>query len=152
MAGTTDPRASGFNATQFRDAIRFAMNMGLPQSTLERVTFRWTDHNDYAIEDPEGLPYKFTATPILTTSHVDVLATAAVEFVTRASLTDGSAVGSFDTPRAIITILDEDYVLVDTANRIVLGGNTYKIDFVAPPFGLFDVTVWQIHCTAMDES
>ena len=152
MAGSTDPRAAGFNAAAFRDAIRFAMKMGLPESTLERITFRWRVKNDYAIEDPEGLPYRFTNAPISTITHADVLIPAAVEFVTRGGFPKGESFGQFDNPKAVITILDEDYALVDSADIILLGGNTYQIDFVAPPIGLFEVTVWQLYCTAVDES
>ena len=152
MASTTDPRASGFDAAAFRDSIQFAMNMGLPQTASERVTFRWTPEKDYAIEDPGGNPYDYTATPTSTNAPADVQVDAAVEFVTRTTLSGGTPVGEFNTPRAVITLLDVDYAEVEGADQVLLGGNTYKVDFIAPPIGLFEVTIYQIHCSAMDES
>ena len=152
MASTTDPRASGFDAAAFRDSIQFAMNMGLPETESERVTFRWTPEKDYTIEDPGGNPYDYTATPTNTVAPADVQVNAAVEFVTRTTLSGGTAVGEFNTPRAVITLLDVDYADVEGADKVLLGGNTYYVDFVAPPIGLFDVTIYQIHCSAGDES
>ncbi len=151
MASTVDPRASGFNATEFREAIRFAMNMGLPQDELQRVTFRWLEQKDFNIEDSEGLPYDFTSSPTITAAQQDVLVDAAVEFLGTSSI-NGTSIGGFNIPRAIVTLLDEDYDLVEGADEILLGENIYTIDFVAPPMGLFEVTVWQIYCSALDES
>ena len=154
MAGTTDPRASGFDAATFRDSIQFAMNMGLPETTSERVTFRWTPEKDWRIEDPGGNPYDYSSTnaPTNTVAPADVQVDAAVEFVTRTTLSGGTAIGEFNTPRAVITLLDVDYAQIEGADKVLLGGNTYYVDFVAPPMGLFDVTIYQIHCSAGDES
>jgi hypothetical protein len=157
MATTTDARASGFNAADFKDAIRFAMNMGLPDATAERVTFRWTSENTFTTNSPTGNPYDLTATPTVTDSAVDVLVDAAVEFVSRASLGETTSVGSFENPRLVVTLLDDEYATITDAtlglpDKVLVGGNTYNVDFVAPPVGLFSVTVYQIHCTAIDES
>jgi hypothetical protein len=35
---------------------------------------------------------------------------------------------------------------------VLLGQNTYVVDFVAPPIGLFNVTIYQMYCSARDES
>lgn len=154
MASTSDARASGFDAATFRDSIQFAMNMGLPETASERCTFRWTPEKDYRIEDPGGNPYDFTATntPTNTVAPADVQVDAAVEFVSRSTLSQGTALGELNTPRATITLLDVDYALVEGADQVLLGGNTYDVDYVAPPVGLFEVTIYQIHCSAVDES
>lgn len=157
MATTTDARASGFSAAAFKDAIRFAMNMGLPDTTSERLTFRWTPEKTFATSSPAGNPYDLTDAPTSTDSAADVLVDGAVEFVSRASLGDTSSIGSFENPRLVVTLLDDEYATItdDTLglpNQILVGGNTYNIDFVAPPIGLFSVTVYQIHCTAIDEA
>ena len=157
MATTTDPRASGFSAAAFKDAIRFAMNMGLPDDTAERITFRWTPASTFTTSSPAGNPYDFTDTPTSTFSAADVLVNAAVEFTSRASLGENTAIGSFENPRLIVTLLDDEFdTIVDgdlgLPDKVLVGGNTYNIDFVAPPVGLFSVTVYQIHCTAVDEA
>lgn len=152
MAAVSDPSFSGFDPELFRSKIKSTMRMGLPNTTSERATFRWTVGRTFASQDGGGSPWDFGATPLTTTAHADVLVDCAVEFVTRTTLAGGTALGEFETPRAVITILDEDYSSVVGADLVILGGNTYKIDFVAPPIGLFTVTIYQVHCSAMDES
>lgn len=149
---TSDPRGSGFNETQFRDAIKFAMSMGTPQTEAMRPTFRWTTVKTFNNADSGGKPWTKNATPTSTESKPDVQIDCAVEFVTRTTLSGGTAIGDFDTPRAKLTVLDVDYPSIEGANEVLLGGNTYKIDFVAPPDGLFGVEVYYIHCSAIDES
>jgi len=157
MATTTDPRSNAFSAAKFKDAIRFAMNMGLPDTAAERVTFRWKPEKTFTTNSPTGNPYDLTDAPTATDSAADVLVNAAVEFVTRASLGETTTIGSFENPRLVVTLLDDEFVTITDAtlglpNQVLVGGNTYNIDFVAPPIGLFSVTVYQIHATAVDES
>ena len=157
MATSTDPRAAGFDAAAFRDAIQFAMNMGLPQATADRITFRWTTQDDFAIEDQAGETYDWTGTPTATSAPDDVQIPAAVEFIPRSTLAGGTGIADFDTPRVVVTVLDTHWPQVTSedgrrADRMVIGGNTYEINFVAPPLGLFGVTVYQIHGEAVDET
>ena len=112
MATTSDPRASGFDATLFKDAIKFAMNMGLPDATSERVTFRWTPEREFDASSPSGSPYSWDSSPTSETAPVDVLVPAAVEFVSRSSLGEASSIGNFDNPRIVVTLLDDEYELI----------------------------------------
>lgn len=148
---SNDPRASAFSAAQFRDAIKFAMRMGMPNATEERLTFKWRRDETYQRQDPAGKPYNWKATPVTDNTPEPVLVDGAVEFSDRNSASSGTAMGRFDTPRATITLLDVDYALIEGADMVELGGATYQIDFVAPPMGLFDVTVYQIYASAVDE-
>lgn len=149
MAGS-DP---GFNAAAFRDAIHFAMNMGLPNATNERATFKWSPSSTYDQNDPNFRPYDWTSNPITTDSHDDVQIPVAAEFGLRGGAGSGdTVVGKFDQARVILTVLDTDYTEVEGADQVLLGENTYYVDFVEPPIGLFDVTIYRIHCTARDES
>lgn len=152
MARSTDPRASGFNAAAFKDAVKFAMKMGAPDSEALRATFIWRSVSTYAAADSGGQPWSLSDTPLTTTETDPVLVDVAVEFVARTTLAGGTPIGNFDTPRAIITILDDDYALITGADQVLLGGNTYNIDLVAPPLGLFGVTIYQLHCSAIDEA
>lgn len=148
MAGSN----SAFDATAFRTAIRSAMTMGLPGTTSERATFRWTPDKTFATADGAGKPYSWGATPTTTTTHADVQVPVAVEFSARPAGSLSTVMGEFDTSRAVITVLDEDYADIVGADLVLLGGNTYEIEFVGPPMGLFDVTVYQLFCLARDES
>lgn len=154
MAGTTDPRAAGFVASEVRDALRFAMNMGLPETPSERVTFRWSSDKQYNVADNAGNPYDFTATPAVNNSRPDVQIDAAVEFMAATAMVSetGTVFGGFQTPSAVITVLDEDYPSVEGADKVLLGGDTFNVVYVAPPIGLFDMTIYQIHARARDKT
>lgn len=141
-----------FDPAVFRASIRSTMNMGLPVPVEERPTFRWSVKADYAIEDPASKPYNWTATPTNVETHPDVQVPCAVEFAARPAGSTETTLGQFDVSRVIVTILDEDYAQVRGADVILVGTNTYDVDFVGPPLGLFEVTVYQIFATARDET
>jgi hypothetical protein len=148
MAGTN----SAFNATQFRQVIRETMLMGMPNAVQERATFRWDPAKSYPVADPAGNPYDLTSAPTTTTTHADVQVPVAVEFSARPAGSMDTVMGEFDTSRVIITVLDEDYEQIVGADLVIMGGNTYDIQFVGPPIGLFEVTVYQLYALARDES
>lgn len=152
MATVNDPRARSFDAARFRDGVKLAMKMGMPEQESEQATFRWTPENEYGSRDAAGRPYSWTAPPSSSVTHEDVIVDVAVEFQRYSSGEGNTSVGEFQTTSVVLTLLDVDYALVEGADKCLLGGNTYKIDYVAPPIGLFDVTVYQIYCRAEDES
>lgn len=153
MAQPTDPNfLKGFDATQFRNAITSAMEMGLPQNEEERITFRWKVKKTFTgnAADRSGVPFNLNAAPATVEDKPDVQIPATAE-MTRIS-PDGTAIGSMDHPYVLITILDTHYPQTEGANQILLGGDIYQIDFRAPPFGLGEVTVYQMYATALDEA
>lgn len=153
MAIPTDPAfGAGFDADAFRNAIRSTMQMGLPNSTSERATFRWNTDSTYEAEDVAHNPFDWTAEPLTEIDHPDVQIPVAVEFSARPAATSDNAVGQFDNARAVITILDTDYEDVHGADEVLLGGNSYTVDFWGPPTGLFGVTIYQVYVTATDEA
>lgn len=152
MATVSDPSFGGFNSAEFRTAIENTMMMGLPNTVQERPTFRWRPVSEYTVSDTGGTPYNIKEdVPVSTEAPEDVQIACAVEFISRSTLSGGTAVGDFDTPRAIIYVMDTHYPSVRTANEVLLGGNVYDIDFHAPPIGLFDFTLYVIHASARDE-
>jgi len=153
MAGTD----SRFNATQFRDAIHFAMTMGLPDATSERITLRWKKRRTYTQEDAGRNPFDWSDSPVTDVAHTDVALKAAVEFQFVRSGVENNPVGQFEAPNLVVTLLDTEYPSLfasdgKRADEVILDGSTYQINFVAPPIGLFDVTVYQIYCSGLDEA
>lgn len=148
MAGTN----SSFSASAFREAIRDTMLMGMPEATAKRVTFRWTEENTYSTADPGGTPYDPTASPTATTTHADVQIPVAMEFAARPAASTETSMGEFDSTRIILTILDVDWADVEGANEVVIDEATYDVQFVGPPIGLFEVTIYQVYCVARDEA
>lgn len=153
MATPTDSSfGASFNADRFRAAIRSTMEMGLPNATSERATFRWNDEATYAVEDEDHQPFDWTDTPTTEETHEDVQIPVAMEFSARPAGTLDTTVGQFDSARVILTILDTDFESVQGSDEVLLGGNSYTIDFWGPPMGLFDVTIYSVYCTATDEA
>jgi hypothetical protein len=151
MANPTDPLfLAGFDADAFRQAITSTMEMALPLNEDERITFLWKTKRTYTKADEKGNPYNLDATPTSVNVTDPVQIPAAVEFTSRRP--DGSAIGQFENPRVVATILDTYFPRIDGANQALLGGNTYTIDFVEPPIGLGPVTIYRVWLTAVDES
>lgn len=152
MAGTNP----SFDPAAFRDAIRFAMTMGTPNSTNDVATFRWNVLRTYGVQDSAGNPFDWTETATTTNDPLDVQVPVAIQFVSGVGTTTDTSMGQFDASRIVVTVLDEDYALLTQDGRfadlIVSGETTYKINFVEPPVGLFGVDVWSIHAQAEDES
>ncbi len=158
---TGDTRQNAFDGTRFRDAISFAMSMGIPDTASQRVTFKWTTESAFADADTKGAPYDFTDSPTSSDSAADVVASltvpVAVEFSPTRSASGDTPLGNFDITRIKITIMDTQYALITDGtlglpDLIGIDGNTYVIDYFAPPQGLFDVTIHDIYASARDES
>ena len=148
----------GFSASEFRENIKFAMTMGMPGTVSEQVTFMWNRVKEYNPQDHQHRPYDFTQpTTLDEPGNPDepdgsLVVTCAVEFTPRNSTGTENMVGAFNAPRIVITLLDDEYDLVHDADQVLIDGNTYDLEYTAPPIGLFDVTVYQLHATAQDES
>ena len=128
------------------------MEMGLPNSTPDKATFRWTAVKTYEPEDPQYEPYDWSQAPETNVKPPDVQIPVAVEFGARPAGSLDTTIGQFDVARAIITVMDTDYPSVATADQVILGENTYIIDLWAPPVGLFVVTIYTCYASAIDES
>lgn len=154
MANPTDPNfLKGFSVDKFRQAITSAMEMGLPNAEEERLTFRWKTVKTFnAQSDRSGVPFDLNATPATVTAKDDVQVPGAVEMTRIAP--DGTPIGQFDHPYAKITLLDIHWnpIKDPRPDEVLLGGNVYDISFVAPPFGLGEVTVYELYAIARDES
>lgn len=143
---------SGFDAARFREAILATMTMGLPDSVDERATFRWPQVRTFERQDPARNPYSWDDVPEQELVRPDVRIPVAVEFASSYGVVGETTIGSFDATRAIVTVLDSEFPKIEGASEVLLGGNTYVIDYWAPPQGLFDVTIYRAYCTARDES
>ena len=148
MAGS-DPR---FNPVQFRDAITFAMNMGLPTDDSESATFHFRKTKQFPTGtrlDQDGNPLDPNVLPVVERPE-PVKVPCAVEF-SPAGL-DERPVGAFKPTKAVITILDVHWPQVQDAIEVELGGDRYVISYTEPPIGLFEVTVYRMVCFARQET
>ena len=154
--------ASGFNETQTRDAILNTMLMGMPDDVAQQLTWYWRRDRTFSPDDPAGNPYDWTAPPIqdnpsnpdLPDDGVDqsLVVPYALEFSARPAGSATTVLGDIDTSRAIVTLLDTYYTQIQTADYARIGDARYRIQFDAPPIGLFGMTVWQVYLEAEDEN
>ena len=159
---TSDSAANAaFSATAFRNGIKTAMQLGLPGTESERVTFTWNAEKTYTIADTRSNPYDWTATPATETSAADVPASLTVpvayEFLDAKTASGDTRIGEFDSPRIKILVLDDEYAKITDQNLglpdgLTIDGNSYVIEYWAPPQGLFDVTIYTCYAMARDES
>jgi hypothetical protein len=150
--------AAGFDAVAFRVAIRETMKMGAPPDPADQLTWRWKRLRTYLPEDQAHNPYDWTETAVTDApgnpdeTDGSLIVDYAVEFSARPAGSVDVAAGQFDTSRAVVTLLDEDYEQVKTADYATIGNTTYDIDFTGPPIGMFAVGVFTVYLTARDEA
>lgn len=159
---TGDSRQASFDSARVRDALKFAMRMGLPGTQSERVTFFWDSEPTYTNPDVNSNPWDWTTAPTSTVSAPAVPSSlsvpVAVEFLGQSGgIGTFNNVGDFNTPRVKVTVLDEEYTSLTDLNLglptgLTVDGSTYIIEYWVPPIGLFDLTVYECFAVARDEA
>ena len=148
MAGTNPD----FNAAEFRDGIRFAMEMGAdPDTSLDhQATFYFPAQLVYTgPADDEGVPFD-PNTSVTRVEPQPVQVPCAIEF--RNDKGESLAWGAVNATHISITLLDEDHAQVEGCHHVVVGGDTYYYRSTAPPSGLFDVGLYVLHFAAAQET
>lgn len=151
MAGT-DPTGA-FDADEFREGIRSAMLMGLPDDEEMRPTFLFAEVavNDSA--DPGGKPWDFNQpkSPDSEPAPDPVRVTCGV------AVEDGqrgyTSVGKFEARRATLSFFEDEWAAVNTPGPFVvvlIGGKPYKRGAALEPVGMFEVTTYRVEVTAED--
>jgi hypothetical protein len=139
----------GFDSTAFRNAILLAMGIAAPSDVSQQVTFIIPETATFSPEDPGDNPYDWTATPVTDVAERSVVVLAAVTFGST-GVVDGTSLGAFDPTKITLTLLDTQQILVVGATSVLVGGTSYSIDPPgAVPEGLFDVTIYTYHLTAI---
>lgn len=150
-----------FDADEFRNAIHFAMQMGISPDVDKRPVFlRKSTTVTYKKDgvtlpspprlDRDGRPYdpEIEVLRAADTRVSDI--SCAVEIV----LADASElpVGNFRPTKAVVTLLDEEYALVSDCRELIYNGDRYLYGYEPDGLGLFDVGVNTIIYYALDES
>jgi hypothetical protein len=151
-----------FNEPAFRDAILNTMLMGIPEDPFERLTFWWRRDQTYSPDDPAGNPYDWTEPPIsdlpgnpdLPDQGTDqsLQVPYALEFSARPAGSSNTVFGEIDASRAIVTMMDVDFKKIEHADYATIGHSRYRIQFHAPPVGLFGVMVWTLYLESEDQA
>lgn len=160
---TSSEFAAEFPQDEFEHNIRETMQMGMPEDDTEKLTWIWFRRKEYSPADPAGHPYSWTATPSsddpgnpdLPDPGAEVEQTLivdyAIEFSSRPAGSIITVFGEIDNSRAVITLLKVDYETIKTADEASINGTRYRIQFTAPPQGLFGSTIETVILEAIDE-
>lgn len=153
---------SGFDEPAFRDAILNTMLMGIPEDPKERLTFWWRRDQTYSPDDPAGNPYDWTEAPVIDLpgnpklpdkgGDQPVQVPYALEFSARPAGSSNTVFGEIDASRAIVTMMEVDFQKVSNSDYATIGDSRYRIQFDAPPVGLFGVSVWTLYLEAEDQA
>lgn len=151
MAGV-DPEGA-FDADGFREGIRSAMLMGLPQDESLRPRFKFPVTTVNASADPGNRPFDFNqpkdpssqepAEPLL------VLCGIEVEDEQRAY----TNAGKFEARRAVLTFFEDEWVAVNEPvpfHQVLIGAKPYRRGATLEPAGLFEVTIQRVEVIAED--
>jgi hypothetical protein len=161
--------SADFDGDQFRNAIRFAMQMGTPPEVGKRASFvfkstgrtYWKDAGVDDAGDPrtiqqmsprldrDGKPLDPTI-QVINTAPVIKTVDCVVE-ITRADA-DELPVGNFRPTKATVTLLDEQYDQVKGCRELLFNGDRYLYGYEPEGLGLFDVGVNTIIFYATDET
>lgn len=152
--------AVDFDGEGFRNAIRFAMEMGTnpdPDKApvfIQKGTGRtyWKDDVELVVTprlDRDGQPLDPTI-EVRRESDDQIRVDCAVE-VERADAEE-LPVGTFRLVKLVVTLLDDQYELVKDCRELLYNGDAYLFGYEPESNGLFDVGVYTMIFYAKDES
>lgn len=156
--------AANFQAQEFRNAVRFSMQMGAPTNPAKRAQFikrssvrtYWKDGIQLAGPPAMGrqgepldpdVEVRVAAPTIVTDVDVAIEISPA-----RSDELPASPVGNFTTTKAEVTVLDVDYVKIDGFREMLYNGDTYLFGYEGQLNGLFGVDVHTLLFFALDEN
>lgn len=150
---------AAFDAAGFRNAVRFAMEMGLNPDPSRRPTFirksssRVYKKNSVVISTPrldrDGRPLD-PEVEVVRPADVEVSVDCAIE-VQRADAEE-LPVGTFRPTKVVATLLDDQYEEVKDCREMLYNGDRYVYGYEPESNGLFDVGVYTIIFYAVEDT
>ena len=135
-----------------RETLRRTMVMGLPENTAEQPTFFFEGKQDYALEDLEGSPWDWTATPTADTSGPSKQVLCAYEFFSPLGRQGSflTEVGEFNPTTVVFTMFEDEFAETYGFTYATIGpsGQKWYFRHYRPAIGLNDLTVYQVTCVA----
>lgn len=135
----------GFDADGFRDALRFAMNMGASPDEEQQAIFVFPRTvTSTGPTDDRGVPFA-PGTPVVRTALKPAVRVAcAIEDA--ASDGDETGFGSFGEA-IVVTVFDEEWVQIQGFEYVMVGEVRYDYSRLLIPRGLGPVGIYRILCT-----
>lgn len=139
MAG----KGAGFDATAFAAGIRTAMAMSAPLAEDDRATFYFPKTGTAAIRSADDVPFDPDVVHDRT-GKAPVTVPCAVEYSQPAD--QDTAFGVSRPTRLKVTLLEDDYALVEGCEFMAYGGERYEYRYTET-VALFDAGVRFLHFT-----
>jgi hypothetical protein len=149
---------TSFDATQFRNAVRFAMQMGAPPTPDLRALFMFPStgrtyvKNGSPVTNPrtdrDGVPLD-PEIQMVDAPGSEVAVDCAVEI--SPADPEELPVGQFRPTKAEVTLLDVDFAQVDGCKELRYNGDRYAFGYETHGLGMFDVGVHVLTFYALDE-
>lgn len=153
--------AVGFDQDAFRNAIKFAEQMGAPNEEERQVRFiRKGVGRTYSLNgvqvDPSTLRLDRDGKPLNPQVRMEVSADLELEADCAVEIQPAEAdelpVGKFRPVKAVVTMLDVDYAKVQDCKEMEYNGDRYVYGYEPATYGLFGVDVHSMIFYALDES
>lgn len=146
MAG---PTPAGFDAAKVVAGLHKAMAFGAPSLLGDRATFVMPSEAVYSDpRDDDNVPFSVAVRPVRppAVSHV---VPCAIEYYDAAGKMENF--GLISPSRVQITLLADDFALVEGFEYAVIGGLKYLYRKTEPPVALGSIDVWTVWCQAEDD-
>lgn len=151
---------ASFDNDAFRNAVRFAMQMGInPDPDRRPIFIRKATGRTYKKDgvvlgppprmDRDGKPLD-PDIEVIKAPDVQVSVDCAIE-VERADAEE-LPVGNFRPTKVVVTLLDNQYTLVKDCRELLYNGDRYLFGYEPESTGLFEVGVYTMIFYALDES
>lgn len=136
-----------------RAAIRGTMVLGLPVEDAHKPTFYFNQVIEWESHDSEDNPWDWTDDPEPTPSTKSpVKPVCAYEFFSPLGRQGAfpTEVGDFNPTTLVVTMLEDEWISVRGFAYLTIGPSTQRwlFRFWRPSYGLGDMTVFQVHCSA----
>jgi hypothetical protein len=152
--------SAAFDSQGFRDAIKFAMQMGTNPNPDRRPIFvkrsgaatYWKNNVQLSTTprlDRDGIPLD-PDVEVRREADQNLEVDCAIEVV-RAEAEE-LPVGNFRPTKVVATLLDAEYALVQGCRELLYNGDRYVFGYEPESNGLFDVGVYTMIFYAKDES
>lgn len=150
--------AGQFPEALFRQSIRDAMLMGMPELVEDRLTWFWRRAQTFTPDDLAGDPLDWSSAPVTDDpgnpagdpDDDGVVVDYALESLANPEAV--TVIGDLNLQNVKVTVFDVDYEQIRTADYAQLRDIVYQIRFEAPATPLFGVTMHDIYLEAQEQA
>ena len=147
MAGSS----ADFDSDGFREGIRAAMLMSMPNAVAAQPLFHFQDLRAVDIVDSGGEPFDWSATPTGTPPRSSRRVTCLIDPHTKPMPTE-TTIGPFRLDRANLYFFEDEWAQIQDFVSVDIDQITYDRTELLQPITLFDVTLRSVTVQSQDKN